>query len=200
MNNNFEEALAEARAKLNLDQPAQLNAEKAPAVTAAEVKEAVVETATEVKEAVVETAAEVKEAVSEKAAEIKETAAEKTTEVKEAVAAKVEEVKAASAAAKASEEAAPAKLPKAKGRRFFSGLLGLVGIFSLPFGLVLGIISIILAKSAKKKSGKGNFALTLGIIALIVGILSVAVIGYIAYLAATNPDALKDLPISFSKC
>jgi Flp pilus assembly pilin Flp len=188
VNNNFEEALAEARAKLNLDQPAQLNAEKSPAVAAAEVKEAVVETVTEVKEVIVEKAADAKEAV-----------AEKTAEVKEAVAAKVEEVKATSAA-KAAEEAVPAKPPTAKGRRFFSGLFGLIGIFSLPFGLILGIISIILAKSAKKKSGKGNFALTLGIIALIVGILSVAVIAYISYLAIANPDALKDLPIAFTSC
>lgn len=162
-------------------------AETAVEETAEAVEEAPEETAVEEAAEAIEEAPE--ETVAEEPAEVPaETAAEEAAETVEEVPA--ETVAAAPAETATAVEEAPEK-PKALGKRIVSALFGWLGIFTSStsvLGIVFGIISICLGFSAKKKSGKGRFAITLGFISLILGILFLAASIYLVYCLFVNFD------------
>ena len=76
--------------------------------------------------------------------------------------------------------AEPVKKSRSIGKRFIGSLLSLPGALTISGGFLLSLLSIILAASSLKKSRKGGFLLTVGIIGMLasiaVGVLSVSVI------------------------
>lgn len=179
--------------------------------TVEEVTEAVEEKAEVVEEAVEEcepTVDEIVEEISgpvEQAEEVVEEAAEEVAEeapteesaepeaveeITEAAPA-VEEVVAEEAPAEEVAEETVEEKPKALGKRILSAIFGATGIltsYTSVGGIIFGLISIILGFSAKKKSGKGKFAITLGFIGLILGILFLAATIYLVYCLFVNVD------------
>lgn len=89
--------------------------------------------------------------------------------------------------------AEPVKKSRSIGKRFIGSLLALLslpGSLTISGGFLLSLLSIILAASSLKKSRKGGFLLTVGIIGMLasiaVGVLSVSVISNETFDAAAS--------------